>query len=76
MHGNVWEWCEDDWHGNYENAPIDGSAWVTGDKDTTKILRGGSWYFDPNVCRSAVRYFSYPRDGNYYIGFRVVSRTR
>lgn len=27
MHGNVWEWCEDAWHPNYEGAPTDGSAW-------------------------------------------------
>jgi formylglycine-generating enzyme required for sulfatase activity len=27
MHGNVWEWCEDVWHGNYEGAPMDGSVW-------------------------------------------------
>lgn len=26
MHGNVSEWCEDDWHGNYKNAPTDGTA--------------------------------------------------
>ncbi len=28
MHGNVWEWCEDLWHENYQDAPIDGSAWL------------------------------------------------
>ena len=30
MHGNVWEWVEDDWHGNYDGAPTDGSAWLRG----------------------------------------------
>ncbi|MFM6071877.1 MAG: formylglycine-generating enzyme family protein, partial [Dolichospermum sp.] len=29
MHGNVWEWCQDDWHNNYEGAPTDGSAWIS-----------------------------------------------
>lgn len=28
MLGNVWEWCEDTWHENYDGAPTDGSAWV------------------------------------------------
>ncbi len=33
MHGNVWEWCLDHHHGNYEGAPADGSAWIFGDGD-------------------------------------------
>jgi formylglycine-generating enzyme required for sulfatase activity len=72
MHGNVWEWCEDDYHDNYEGAPRDGSAWLS--NNTTKILRGGSWILYPYRCRSAYRHSYDPRDYYYYffIGFRVV----
>jgi len=57
MHGNVWEWCEDDWHGNYEGAPSDGSAWVEANRtETYRLVRGGSWVNIPAFCRSAVRY--------------------
>ena len=31
MHGNVWEWCMDDWHGSYNGAPTDGRAWIDND---------------------------------------------
>ncbi|MFM6670369.1 MAG: formylglycine-generating enzyme family protein, partial [Dolichospermum sp.] len=51
MHGNVWEWCQDDWHDNYEGAPIDGSAWIS--LTNRKVLRGGSWNYYPVLCRSA-----------------------
>jgi formylglycine-generating enzyme required for sulfatase activity len=34
MHGNVWEWCEDAWHDNYNAAPTDGSAWLQGGEDS------------------------------------------
>ncbi|MFY7799532.1 MAG: SUMF1/EgtB/PvdO family nonheme iron enzyme [Dolichospermum sp.] len=74
MHGNVWEWCQDDWHENYIDAPKDGSVWTSRSGDT-KMMRGGSWLYVPQLCRSASR-------GNYYrvvrgsifnaVGFRVV----
>jgi formylglycine-generating enzyme required for sulfatase activity len=72
MSGNVWEWCEDDWHDNYIGAPRDGSAWLTNDNHS-QILRGGSWYSNPNVCRSAFRLNHNRRDHlNDDYGFRVV----
>ncbi|MEO0374651.1 MAG: formylglycine-generating enzyme family protein, partial [Cyanobacteria bacterium P01_A01_bin.17] len=44
MHGNVLEWCEDQYHGSYEGAPTDGSAWFDpDDENANRILRGGSW---------------------------------
>jgi len=57
MHGNVWEWCEDDWHNNYNGAPADGSAWIKNNNrtETKKLLRGGSWSNLPWNCRSAYR---------------------
>ena len=72
MPGNVWEWCEDDWHSNYEGAPSDGNAWVEADRESTeRLLRGGSWYNIPVYCRSACRHFT-SRDFRINgIGFRV-----
>jgi formylglycine-generating enzyme required for sulfatase activity len=71
MHGNVWEWCEDVWHENYNGAPVDGSAWLTGGDKDRRALRGGSWNSDGNDCRSANRYRNYAgSSGNG--GFRVV----
>jgi formylglycine-generating enzyme required for sulfatase activity len=73
MHGNVWEWCQDDWHSDYEGAPIDGSAWLNNEENNNgKLLRGGSWYSNPGNCRSAYR-LNYNLDyNNDHIGFRVV----
>ena len=77
MSGNVWEWCQDDWHGSYEGAPINGSPWINNkstsqDRKPRKLLRGGSWDYSPRYCRSAS-----PRNGsrvsrNSDFGFRVV----
>ncbi len=77
MHGNVWEWCQDHWHGNYEgDPPTDGSAWLfSGERNKdyrTRVLRGGSWYLNPRNCRSACRNDNLPGARNVYYGFRVV----
>ena len=71
MHGNVWEWCEDDWHNNYKDAPSDGSAWVD-EKSSKKVVRSGSWIGIPLNCRSASRGSDVPENVNDGIGFRVV----
>ena len=77
MHGNVYEWCFDGWHDNYEGAPTDGSPWVTG-KEQKRLLRGGSWNLNPRYCRSAFRNWYSPDYRVFNIGFRVccsVART-
>ncbi|MEQ8957263.1 MAG: formylglycine-generating enzyme family protein, partial [Coleofasciculus sp. C2-GNP5-27] len=74
MHGNVWEWCLDDWHDNYEGAPTDGSAWLNDNDNYSqlrKILRGGSCFNYPFLCRAANRNDDMPI-GDVYDGFRVV----
>jgi eukaryotic-like serine/threonine-protein kinase len=55
MHGNVWEWCQDVWHDNYNGAPTDGSAWESGKDSKNRVLRGGSWYNNAVNCRAAFR---------------------
>ena len=73
MHGNVWEWCQDNWHSNYEGAPTDGNAWLDNEESSDrKLLRGGSWDNFPHRCRSAYRSNNYLDNLNYNIGFRVV----
>jgi formylglycine-generating enzyme required for sulfatase activity len=77
MHGNVYEWCLDDWHDNYTDAPADGSAWFSSDdklsdKTGRAVLRGGSWVNLPQSCRSACRNDFYRADHVNYFGFRVV----
>ena len=72
MHGNVWEWCLDHWHENYEGAPVDGTAWLSSDESAMRLLRGGSWYDVPENCRSALRSRNDPDNQLNLIGFRVV----
>ena len=71
VHGNVWEWTEDCWHGNYEGAPADGNAWTTGGDCDKRVLRGGSWDYPPRSLRSAARSRYATGYGDNNIGFRV-----
>jgi formylglycine-generating enzyme required for sulfatase activity len=72
MHGNVWEWCEDHWHRNYQGAPLDGSAWVSENDNDNRRLRGGSWIYYPWWCRSACRGYATPDICDINVSFRVV----
>ena len=72
MHGNVEEWCADHWHDNYQGAPTDGSAWLTDNPETYRLLRGGSWGGNPARCRSACRVNDLPGERLNAVGFRVV----
>jgi formylglycine-generating enzyme required for sulfatase activity len=68
--GNVWEWVQDCYHGTYDGAPKDGSAWEDG-ADCPRVLRGGSWYVEPRNVRSAYRSELGPVNRYDLYGFRV-----
>ncbi len=70
MHGNVWEWVEDCGTGNYHGAPTDGLAWII-EGCRVRVLRGGSWYYDPRNLRSARRSWDLPDHPSGGIGFRL-----
>ena len=74
MHGNVWEWCEDCWHENYQHAPREGSAWNENNSQINfniRSLRGGSWNSYSRSCRSAYRYKFIADYRCNYFGFRL-----
>jgi formylglycine-generating enzyme required for sulfatase activity/predicted phosphodiesterase len=72
MHGNVWEWTEDDMHGNYKGAPDDGRAWIDDPRGSYRVVRGGSWFDSARLCRSAFRGRNRPDFRISYLGFRLV----
>jgi formylglycine-generating enzyme required for sulfatase activity len=71
LSGNLWEWCQDVWHDNYNGAPTDGSAWEKGGEASRRVVRGGSWYYNPGICRAACRIRDNSDYRNDVCGFRL-----
>lgn len=71
MSGNVWEWCEDVWHDNYEGALGDGNAWLKSGDENIRVVRGGSWYYSSKFCRVAYCIGGDGDDRYDDIGFRL-----
>lgn len=70
MSGNAWEWCVDGYDATYyQNSPTFNP--INSSQAESRVLRGGSWVYGSNVCRVAVRNWSFPsfRYGNF--GFRL-----
>ena len=75
MSGNVWEWCQDIWHPNYEEAPRSSAPWLdeADGKFSAKrrVLRGGSWNFNARNARTTYRDWN-NRDYRFFvIGLRL-----
>ncbi|KAF5422584.1 MAG: Formylglycine-generating enzyme, required for sulfatase activity, contains SUMF1/FGE domain [Candidatus Methanocomedens sp.] len=71
VHGNIWEWVQDERHDTYNGAPIDGSAWRDG-VSTRQVVRGGCWFCSAWACRSAYRKNYDPGNRRYNLGFRLL----
>lgn len=76
MHGNVWEWVQDVVHDNYVGAPLTGRAWEEGGDQARRVLRGGSWLYNPRYLRSALRNGYSAVLGNDIVGFRVARQLK
>jgi formylglycine-generating enzyme required for sulfatase activity len=73
MHGNVWEWCRDnydrDW---YRKESPTADPVNPGQGNTHRVLRGGGWYYGiPGQCRSAFRYHRSPDTRYHNFGWRL-----
>jgi formylglycine-generating enzyme required for sulfatase activity len=71
MHGNLWEWCADNWLDNYVSSPRDSGSYQSKDSQY-RVVRGGSWHEPPELCRSASRLQVLGLEADEFTGFRVV----
>lgn len=70
MSGNVWEWTQDCWHGDYQDAPANGSSRES-NNCRKRVIRGGSWSSDLASLRTANRYYDHIGYRLEYVGFRI-----
>lgn len=74
MHGNIWEWCEDDWHDDYVLAPAHSGPWLNEPRGELRVVRGGSWFGNTaEYLRSASRRAAPAEDSQFNLGFRCAT---
>lgn len=78
MRGNIMEWVEDCWDGNYGQVPSDGSAWLEQNEGDCgqRVIRGGSWNNKPENLRASNRNRNTTDNRNNNLGFRLVQSAR
>jgi formylglycine-generating enzyme required for sulfatase activity len=71
--GNVSEWVQDCYQDGNQNPPFDGRPWddENGCESRGRVIRGGSWFGEPEFLRSASRDRNFPDTRYSYLGFRL-----